>query len=83
MKGFWDGSGRDNGKSGCGVVIKGVDKNRWVTISRIAVPLRVGTAITAEVMGVCVLTEILDLVFKKSLCIQNINRCMNKILDKQ
>ena len=30
VKGFWDGSAEDNGKSGCGIVIKGVDR---ITIS--------------------------------------------------
>ena len=65
VKGFWDGSCKDNWKSGCGVVIKGVDRERWVMISIIAVLLKVGTAMTAEMMGVCVLTGILDLVFHK------------------
>ena len=83
VKGFWDGSAKDYGKIRCGVVIKGVDRDRWVTISGIAVPLKVGTAVAAEVMGVCVLTEILDLVFNKCLCVQNINRCIEQILDKQ
>ena len=49
------------------MVIKGCDKERWVTISRIAVLLKVGTAMAAEVAGVFVLTGILDLVFNKCL----------------
>ena len=40
-------------KSGCGVVIKGVDREGWVTISKIAVPLKVGTAMAAEVALKC------------------------------
>ena len=56
-------------KSGCGVVLEGVDSYCWVTISRIPVPLRVGTAMAAKVMGVC-------------LNVQNINRCMDTILKK-
>ena len=84
VEGFLDGSSKDNGQRGCGVVIKGVNGERWVTISGIAVPLKVGTAMAAEVTSVCVLTEILDdLVFNKCLCIQNINRCIDKVLDKQ
>ena len=83
MKSFWDGSAKDSGKAVCGVVIKGVDKDRWVTISRIAVPLKAGAAMAAEVTGVWVLTEILDLVFTKCLGVQIINRCLDKILDKQ
>ena len=35
------------------MVIKGVDRDRWVTISKISVPLKVGTAMAAEVAGVC------------------------------
>ena len=69
VTGFWDGRFKDNGKSGCGVVIKGVDRVNWVTINKIAVPLKVGTAMAAEVMGVCVITEFRDLVFNRCLCI--------------
>ena len=83
VKGFWDGSCKDDGKSGCGVVIKEVDRERWVTISRSAVPLKVGTAMEAEMMGVCVLTGILDLIFHKCLCVQNTSRCIGTILKKQ
>ena len=57
VKGYWDGSFKDIGKSGCGVVIKGVDMEIWVTINRIAVLLKVGTAM-------CVLKAILDLFFQ-------------------
>ena len=45
--------------------------------------LKVGTAMEAEVIDTCVLTKVLDLFFNKCLCIQNINRCMDKILDEQ
>ena len=78
VKGFWDGSCRENGESGCGVLIKVVDRERWVTISKMAVPLKVGTAMAAEIMGVCVLMGILVLIFHTCLCVQNINRCIDK-----
>ena len=74
---------KDNGKSGCGVVIKGVDRERLVMISRIAVPLKIGTAVAAEMTDVCVLTGIPDLVFHKCLCVQNIIRCIDTIMNKQ
>ena len=48
-----------------GAVIKGVDRERRVTINNIAVPLKVGTAMAAEMMGVCVLAGLLDLVFHR------------------
>ena len=44
---------------------KGVDRDTRVTISRLAVPLKVGTGVAAEVAGVCVLTGILDPVFQQ------------------
>ena len=65
------------------VVIKGVDRERCVTIGRIAVPLKVGTAMATEMMGVCVFAGILDLVFHKCLCVYNINRCINTIMKKR
>ena len=60
-------------------------EKKWVTISKIAVPLKVGTATAAEMMCVCVcvLTGILDLVFHKCLCVQNINRCIDTTMKKQ
>ena len=59
-------------KSGCGVVIKGIDRDRWVAVSKNAVPLKDG-------IGVCVLTETLDLVFNKCQCMQKINQCIETI----
>ena len=53
VKSFWDGSSENNGRSGCGVLIEGVDRDEWITISMVAVPLSVSTATAAEVM--CVL----------------------------
>ena len=60
-----------------------VDREGWVTIRKIAVPLKVGTAVAAEVAGVCVLTGILDLLFNKSLCVQKVIECINSIVNKQ
>ena len=67
VKGSWDGSFKDKGKSGCGVVIQGIDRGRWVTVTGIAVPSKVCTSMAAEGAGVCVLTGILDLIFCKIL----------------
>ena len=72
IRGFWDGSFKDDGKRCCGIVIKGVDRQKWMTISKIAVFLKVGAAMAAEVFGVCVLTSVLDLILCKSLSVQNI-----------
>ena len=37
-RGFWDGRSQINGTSGCGVVIQGVGRNMWITLSKISVP---------------------------------------------
>ena len=37
IRGFWDGMFKADGRSGCGIVIKGVDRANWVAISKIAV----------------------------------------------
>ena len=55
VRGFWDGSSKCYGRSCCGVVITVVDRNKWITISNIAVPLGTRTSMTAEVVGLCVL----------------------------
>ena len=33
VRGFWDVSTKTDGRSGCGIVIKGVDWDMWITIS--------------------------------------------------
>ena len=42
-----------NGGNGCGVVIRAVDKDKWIIFSKIDVPLGLCTAMAAEVVGVC------------------------------
>ena len=54
-------------------------RDKWVTISKIAVPLKVGAAMTTEIAGICVLTSILDLILCKCLSVQNINQRINRI----
>ena len=54
VKGFWDGSSENNGRSGCGVLIIGVDRDKWTTIRKVAVLLSAGTPTAADVMGACV-----------------------------
>ena len=70
-------------RSGCGVVFKGCAREEWVTITTIAVPSSVRTAMAADMIGVCVLTGILDLMFNKSLCVLNIDKCIDDVLAKQ
>ena len=56
-------------------MIKGVDRDKCITISKIAVSLGICTAMTAEVVGVCVRTGILHLVLKKNLSMTNFDQC--------
>ena len=51
--------------------------------AKIAEPLSIGTAIIAEVVGVCVLTGIVDLVLNKSLSMKNINQCIDAVIWNQ
>ena len=60
VRGFWDGSKKTDGRTGCGVVIKGVDRDRWITISKIAVFVKAWAAMAAEVVGASVLTKTLE-----------------------
>ena len=60
------------------MVIKGVDREKMVTVDKIAVPLKVSAAMAAEIVGVCVLTSVLDLIFCKNLSVQNINQRINR-----
>ena len=50
--------------NGCGVVMKGVDREEWVTITRTEVFLEVSAAMAAETVGV--FTGVLDLIFCKN-----------------
>ena len=81
IRGFWGGSFKDSGRRGCGIVITGVDREKWVTISEIAIPLKVGAAMAAEIAGVCVLTSILDLILCKCMNVHNVNQRINRILN--
>ena len=77
----WDGSRKDNGSSGCGVVMRAFDRKNWITISKIVVPLKVCTAIAAELTGVNVLAEVLDLLLDKMFKWENVNECIDRILE--
>ena len=76
VRGFGDGNTKTDCVGCCGVVIKGVDKNKWITISKIVVCLRMCTAMATEVVGVSVLIEILDFVPKRNFTMEPINDSM-------
>ena len=59
-----------------------VDREKRGTISKIAIPLNVGTAMAAEIAGVCVVRGFFDLIFCECLCVKNVNLCINSILNK-
>ena len=62
-------------------MIKGVDRDRdkWITVSTIAAPLKSCTAMAAEVVGASVLPGILDLVLGK-ISVENIKQCIDEII---
>ena len=45
--------------------MKAVDRENWITISNIAVSLKVGTAMAAEIAGASMLTGAPDLLLDK------------------
>ena len=52
----WGGGRKDNVRSGCGVVIKTVVTDDWITVSKCAMPSKVCTAMAAEIAGAGMLT---------------------------
>ena len=61
-------------------MIKGVDWDKWITISQMAVPFKTCTAMAAEVVGASVLTGILDLVLAKAISVGTINQSIDDII---
>ena len=59
-------------------MIKAVYREQWITLSKIAVPLRACTAMTAEIAAASVLTEVIDLRFDTKNW-ENVYECTNKI----
>ena len=67
VRGCWDGSKKKvMAEAVGGDVIKAVDRENWMAISKIAVPLNVCTAMAAEIAGASMLTGALDLLLEKS-----------------
>ena len=83
IKGFWDGSCKENGRSGCGVVVEGVDREKWFTITKIAPLLKVCTAMAAEMTGVCLLMSVLNMILHKNLNLGNINMCIVGLIGRR
>ena len=65
------------------MVLKGVDKEKWVTISNIALPLTDCTAMAAEMTGVCLLMYVLNLILNKNQNFGSINRCADALIGKR
>ena len=47
-----------DGTSGCGIAIKGVDRDKWITINKIVVPLAVFSAPSARCYVFCLLLSV-------------------------
>ena len=74
---------KKGGGSGCGVVSKVDDREKWITVSNISVPLEIDTAMAAEVASAHIQTEVLDLVFGlKRMCGQNHDGRLLTLVDK-
>ena len=62
-------------------MIRAFDNKNWITISKIVVPLKACTAMAAELTGVNVFAEVLDLLFDKMFKWENVNECIDRILE--
>ena len=58
VRGFWEGRTKSYGESRCGNVIKGVDRDKRITISKVAVPLEACADRSAEATVVSILAEV-------------------------
>ena len=58
--GDWDRS-KKKGRSGGGLVIKSVDRGKWIAVRKILIPLKTSTATAVEARVAYILTEVLDL----------------------
>ena len=74
VKGFWDGSSKNNGRSCCGVIFKCVDRNKWIALSKIAVSLTIGTASPPKVVFVSLQASWIS--SYSNLSNKNINQCI-------
>ena len=79
VRGFWDGSKKTGGRSGCGVVMKGVDRDKWITFSTIALPLTTCTAMAAEVVGSRYFDWRLGFGVG-NISVENIHQCIDEII---
>ena len=68
------------GKFGCGVIIKAADRGAWRTITKIALPLGTDSAMTAEVLGACILVGAMDLILNRAINKDNLDKCIKAIL---
>ena len=60
--------------------LKEVDREKWVAISKVALPLRVCTAMAADMTGECLLIGVLNLILNRNLNVGNINRCIDGLI---
>ena len=73
----WGLVGRQRQKVTAGIVIKGSEADRWVTISEVAVPLKGEcSALAAEIVVVKKLTEVVDQIVMEDLTVKNIESCI-------
>ena len=78
--GKWDGGKKDNGCSGCGVVIKPVDMESCVATSKIAAPSKVSTDMATEIAGVHILTEVRVCISKKEMTMPTVFKYTQQIV---
>ena len=55
-------------------------KGNWIAISKVVAPLDTCSAMTAEVAGACILTDVLNLITTKQVNVEHIELCIDHII---
>ena len=58
-------------------MIKAVNRENWITASNMSVPLKLTTAVVAEVAAAYNLTEMLDLMLRQKMNVDTVAHCID------
>ena len=56
---------------------------KWIAVSKIAAPPDASSALSARIAEVSVLADVLDSIFRKKFCTENIDCCIDETIKRQ
>ena len=80
---YWDGSRNENGNSGCGIVITAIDREKLDHTQENVCPVKVSTAMEAEVAGVTILTEVPGMMLGQRMNVEMVTQCIERVTDEK